>query len=88
MITDWSGSVRQKELFYPYGQFWASGGDVGSFRFASLRETFPFNESEVFMSQTRDHHSRLYRWMTPDPLAGNILNPQSLNRYGYVMNNP
>ncbi|MBI4164948.1 MAG: hypothetical protein HY508_04355, partial [Acidobacteria bacterium] len=51
MITDWSGAVRQKELFYPYGQFWAYGGDVGSFRFASLRETFPFNESEVFMSQ-------------------------------------
>jgi hypothetical protein len=26
--------------------------------------------------------------MSPDPLAGDILNPQSLNRYTYVMNNP
>jgi RHS repeat-associated protein len=88
MISDWSGSVRQKEIFYPYGQFWAWGGDVGSFRFASLREVFPFNEAEVFMSQTRDHHARLYRWLSPDPLAGDVTNPQSLNRYAYVMNNP
>lgn len=28
------------------------------------------------------------RWLTPDPLAGDITNPQSLNRYAYVMNNP
>jgi hypothetical protein len=28
------------------------------------------------------------RWLSPDPLAGNILNPQSLNRYAYVLNNP
>ncbi len=26
--------------------------------------------------------------MSPDPLGGDILNPQSLNRYAYVMNNP
>ena len=28
------------------------------------------------------------RWMTPDPLGGDITNPQSLNRYAYVLNNP
>ncbi|HZP01245.1 MAG TPA: RHS repeat-associated core domain-containing protein [Terriglobia bacterium] len=28
------------------------------------------------------------RWLTPDPVAGDILNPQSLNRYAYVLNNP
>jgi hypothetical protein len=26
--------------------------------------------------------------LTPDPLAGDISNPQSLNRYAYVLNNP
>jgi hypothetical protein len=26
--------------------------------------------------------------MSPDPLGGDITNPQSLNRYAYVMNNP
>lgn len=31
---------------------------------------------------------RLGRWMTPDPMGGDITNPQSLNRYAYAMNNP
>ncbi|MGH9353045.1 MAG: RHS repeat-associated core domain-containing protein, partial [Terriglobia bacterium] len=28
------------------------------------------------------------RWYTPDPLGGDITNPQSLNRYAYALNNP
>jgi len=28
------------------------------------------------------------RWMTPDPLGGEISNPQSLNRYSYALDNP
>ncbi|HEV2499936.1 MAG TPA: RHS repeat-associated core domain-containing protein [Terriglobia bacterium] len=28
------------------------------------------------------------RWLTPDPLGGDITNPQSLNRYAYALNNP
>jgi uncharacterized protein RhaS with RHS repeats len=26
------------------------------------------------------------RWLTPDPVGGDITNPQSLNRYTYVLN--
>ena len=39
-------------------------------------------------TQFRMYESNLGRWMTPDPLGGDILNPQSLNRYAYVLNNP
>jgi hypothetical protein len=28
------------------------------------------------------------RFMSPDPIAGNVMNPQSWNRYAYVLNNP
>jgi hypothetical protein len=28
------------------------------------------------------------RWLSPDPAGGDVTNPQSLNRYAYVMNNP
>ena len=34
------------------------------------------------------NNPRLYRWQTPDPLGGNVADPQSLNRYAYVLNNP
>ena len=36
----------------------------------------------------REFVSRLGRFSSPDPLAGNIANPQSLNRYAYVQNDP
>ena len=52
MITHYQGNVVQKELFYPYGQTWATGGGVGSYRFASLREYLPYGETGTFMSQT------------------------------------
>ncbi len=36
----------------------------------------------------RDNQVESGRWMTPDPLGGDVTNPQSLNRYAYVTNNP
>jgi uncharacterized protein RhaS with RHS repeats len=32
--------------------------------------------------------SALARWLTPDPLGGDITTPQWLNRYAYALNNP
>jgi uncharacterized protein RhaS with RHS repeats len=34
------------------------------------------------------YYSRFGRWLSPDPMAGNVLNPQSLNGYAYALNNP
>lgn len=36
----------------------------------------------------RKYESFAGRWTSPDPLAGSIANPQSLNRYTYTMNDP
>jgi RHS repeat-associated protein len=36
----------------------------------------------------RYYNSRLARFMSPDPLGGDIDNPQSLNKYAYVTNDP
>jgi hypothetical protein len=27
-------------------------------------------------------------WLSPDPMGGDVMNPQSLNRYAYALNNP
>jgi RHS repeat-associated protein len=78
--------VTQKLLYYPWGQTWQSAGTVKDNRFASLgqRDAETGNDPTLF----RLYNPRLYRWLSPDPLAGSILNPQSLNRYAYVLNNP
>jgi hypothetical protein len=36
----------------------------------------------------RYYQNRLGRFSSPDPLAGHLPNPQSLNRYAYVQNDP
>jgi RHS repeat-associated protein len=85
-VTDETGATIQKTIYYPWGQTWQSAGTVKDNRFASMeqRDAETGNDPTVF----RMYNPRLYRWLSPDPLAGSILNPQSLNRYAYVLNNP
>jgi RHS repeat-associated protein len=86
MVTNHFGDTVQKTLDYPWGQLWASAGTIHDERFASLEQRDA--ETDLDPTPFRLYHSRLYRWLSPDPLEGNILNPQSLNRYAYVLNNP
>jgi RHS repeat-associated protein len=85
-VTDQTGATVEKTIYYPWGQLWASAGTIHDERFASLEQRDA--ETDLDPTPFRLYHSRLYRWLSPDPLAGDILNPQSLNRYAYVLNNP
>jgi RHS repeat-associated protein len=80
------GSVAQDEIFYPWGERWNYAGTLYDERFASMqqRDAETGNDPTLF----RMYHPRLYRWLSPDPVAGDITNPQSLNRYAYVLHNP
>jgi RHS repeat-associated protein len=48
------------------------------------------SESSTYHTTFRQLSPSLGRWLRPDPYDGsyNLNNPQSLNRYSYVMNNP
>jgi RHS repeat-associated protein len=49
------------------------------------------SESNLDHTLFRQNSSTLGRWMTPDPgglAVADLSNPQSWNRYGYVLNNP
>jgi len=46
------------------------------------------SEMGNYYATARYHNPRLGRLMSPDPLAGDLGDPQSLNRYAYVLNNP
>ncbi len=78
--------VLTDELYYRWGQRWQAIGNMWWDRFASLerRDADTGLDSTLF----RMYASTQGRWLSPDPLAGDILNPQSLNRYAYVANNP
>src|SRR2546427_6791993 len=86
MITNHAGPPTQDVLYYPWGQRWAYQGSLRDERFASLGQ----RDSEATLDPTlfRMYTSNEGRWLSQDPVGGDITNPQSLNRYAYVLNNP
>jgi len=85
MRTDYSGAAARDILFYPWGGVWEAWGNDG-YNFAGL----PWRDvtTNTDLTTFRNFSPGLGRWLSPDPLAGDITNPQSLNRYPYVVNNP
>src|SRR5213594_2326782 len=86
MITNHAGTPTQDVLYYPWGQRWAYQGSLRDERFASLGQRDA--ESALDPTLFRMYTSGQGRWLSPDPIGGDISNPQSLNRYAYVLNNP
>ncbi|HEV2424664.1 MAG TPA: RHS repeat-associated core domain-containing protein [Terriglobia bacterium] len=89
MATDHAGNVLEDRLFYPWGQVWELSGTFEEQSFAGLDSAD--GGTWFYPAMFRQYNSTLGRWMSPDPAdlaAVALTNPQSLNRYAYVMNNP
>ena len=74
------------ELLAPYGQLMASGtGDP--YLYANLFQDTEYGGHDAWY---RNFSAEQVRWLTPDPYNGSydLNNPQSLNRYAYVNDNP
>ncbi len=84
LITDATGSV-QGDL-----EYLSFGGEV----VASTTDTHKFTGYDRDSTLGLDYAGARYykhtigRFMSPDPTMGNVLNPQTWNRYAYVLNDP
>jgi RHS repeat-associated protein len=97
--ADWLGSVRlastaSQGVFYdgayaPYGESYAEVG--------TLDQTFTGMNHDVMVGVVgadlydfpfRKYHPTQGRWISPDPERGSPSNPQLLNKYAYVGNEP
>jgi RHS repeat-associated protein len=86
--TTWQdGTWGNSEIYDPWGQRWATSGTLWDERFAGI-DNVRDPESGLDQTQFRMLTSSYGRWLSPDPLAGDVSNPQSLNRYAYALNNP
>jgi RHS repeat-associated protein len=99
VVTAVNQSVLDSLDFYPYGQQ-SSGDTTTTHKFTGKERdsetappTSPLNGLDYFGA--RYYASTIGRFMTPDwsdepdPVPhANIQNPQTLNLYGYVQNNP
>jgi len=88
--TDSSGTAVNTCANVPYGEgltcTYAGGtSDVSPFHYGSYERD---SETGLDHMQFRYYNSRLGRFMSADLLSGSSDDPQSLNGFGYVMNNP
>jgi RHS repeat-associated protein len=96
---DWQGTERARTSYngtneglytnLPFGDGFAVtyASDTDAYHYAQLDND---SESGTQHAQFRQYSSTQGRWMSPDPYDGSYdgNNPQSLNRYSYVLNNP
>jgi RHS repeat-associated protein len=92
LATTWAHAVYSKEAYAPFGETYNEAGTPD--------RSFTGQDQDVASGSggtgTYDFLFRKYdpsagRWLSPDPSGWNAVNasnPQSLNRYAYVMNNP
>ena len=86
LATTWQHGVYSKEAYAPFGEAYNEAGTVDS-SFTGQDQDSSCNSTFVF----RRHDPVAGRWLSPDPSGWGAVrtnNPQSLNRYTYLMNNP
>ena len=96
MRTDYTGAVGSSFVSLPFGDGYAGtvikpAGDQDSLHFAGLDQDVNSSNAPIAEhAQFREYSFMQGRWLSPDPYEGSydISNPQSLNRYAYVLNNP
>jgi RHS repeat-associated protein len=87
VMTNASGTPCYQATFTPYGEEQATQTTCqqNNYKFTGFERDA---ETGLDYAFARYYDSRLGRFLNPDPLGGDISNPQSLNRYAYVANDP
>ncbi|MFZ3213424.1 MAG: RHS repeat-associated core domain-containing protein [Terriglobales bacterium] len=70
---------------FPFGEVWYETGTASKWKFTSYERD---GESNLDYAMARHYSSVIGRFMSQDPLAGTPADPQTLNRYAYVRNDP
>jgi RHS repeat-associated protein len=90
--TFYNGSGEGTFTSLPFGDgFSVSGTDTDPYHFAMLdADGIAGADNGSAHAQFRQYSNLQGRWMSPDPYDGSydFSNPQTFNRYSYVLNNP
>ncbi len=83
LITNSSGGVVEKTTYEPYGSVF-SGGTRSRYDYTGKES----DQTGLQYYGARYRNPDIIVWTQPDSNIPNIYNPQALNRYSYVYNNP
>ena len=85
LVLDANGNVIGRMAHLPFGEDFAESGTQEKHHFTSYESD---SESGADYAVNRQYSQSIGRFMRVDPMAGSLGNPQSLDRYSYVKNDP
>jgi RHS repeat-associated protein len=86
LTTDATGAIVAQSRYLPYGQErWTDGPAQTDFTFTGQRNDLYTHLIEM---DARWYDPYLNRWISADSIVPQASNPQNLNRYSYVLDNP
>lgn len=89
-LTNASGQVTDTYAYTPFGVTTraASNTTPNPFQFVGQYGVRNFNNTQLYDMRARWYAADQARFMSLDPLMGDVSDPQTLNRYAYVGGNP
>ena len=88
MQTTATGAWAGASFHAPFGDRWHSEGSLATDRRYTGQRSLEGSLGSLYHYQARWYSPVLGRFLSPDPIVPEPGNPQSLNRYSYVYNNP
>lgn len=85
-VTGATGAIMESIAYKPFGEILSDTGPAVSAR-KFTGQTFDA-ETGLYYYNARYYNALLGRFVSPDTLVTDPSNPQDLNRYSYVLNNP
>ena len=85
--ADSTGTITRTYGHYPFGETWYETGTPNKWKFTTY-ERDADSEGGLDNANARFDSTRIGRFMSLDPLSGRSGDPQSLNHYSYVANDP
>ena len=83
VITDPSGNLVERIKYYPFGEIREGGNEKYSFTGKEKDKLTDF-----YYFEARYYNPEFKHFTQADSIAPNLYDPQDLNRYAYVRNNP
>ncbi len=86
VVTDSTGTTVGEDRFYPFGETRFTTGSMQTDKlFTGQREITGLG---IYHYGARFYSPKLGRFLSADTMVPGYANPQNLNRYSYVLNNP
>ncbi len=86
VVTDASGNILGEQRYYPFGETrFATGSMYTDKLFTGQREMADLG---IYHYNARFYSPYINRFLSADTIVPGYSNPQNLNRYSYVTNNP